>query len=132
MSQFKGRRAFWWGLLAAIIPAGILSRAVHTGFQLFDKYLGDAAYAAMAYVLFRLTGRIARVPAWTAVTMTAIELFQLTRIPAGMLHSGNPAVRVGARLLGTEFSVLDLMAYAVGIGCLAVIDHAESRIGGRT
>ena len=37
-------------LLAAIIAAGILSRVIHTGWIVFDKYLGDALYAAMVYV----------------------------------------------------------------------------------
>ena len=118
-----GGRQFWWWLLAAIIAVGLLSRVVHTGFRLFDKYMGDALYAAMVCVLLRLTGRIARVTVWAAVAMTAIEFFQLTRIPAGMLRSGVPAVRACARLLGTEFSVLDLLAYAVGIACLAAIDR---------
>ena len=113
----------------AIVSAGLLSRVAHTGFRLFDKYLGDALYAAMVYVLFRLTGRIARVTVWAAAAMTAIELFQLTRIPAGMLRSGHPAVRACARLLGTEFSGFDLIAYAVGIGCLAAIDRAKPTSG---
>jgi len=85
----------------------------------------------MFYVLFRLTGRIAQLTLWAAVAMTAIETFQLTRVPAGMLRSGYPVVRACARLLGTEFSVLDLLAYAVGIGCLAAIDRAVSTIGSR-
>jgi hypothetical protein len=119
----EGGRAFWWALLAAIVSAGLLSRAAHTGFRLFDKFLGDALYAAMVYVLFRLTGRIARVTLWAAVSMTAIEFFQLTQIPAGMLRSASPAVRILARLLGTEFSVLDLLAYAVGIASVAAVDR---------
>ena len=131
MAQAEGGRGFWWGLLAVIVSAGILSRLVHTGCRLFDKYLGDALYAAMVYVLFRLTGRITRVALWAAVAMTAIEFFQLTRVPAGMLRSAYPAARACARLLGTEFSGLDLLAYAVGIACLAAIDRAQSRIGGR-
>ena len=131
MPQGTGGRRFWWGLLAAIVAAGLLSRVVHTGIRLFDKYLGDALYAAMVYVILRLTGRIARVAVWSAVAMTAIELFQLTRVPAGMLRSGYPAVRACARLLGTEFSVFDLLAYAVGIGCIAVADRAESAVAGR-
>jgi hypothetical protein len=130
MAQVERGRGFWWGLLVAIVSAGLLSRVAHTGFRLFDKYLGDALYAAMVYVLFRLTGRIARVTVWAAAAMTAIEFFQLTRVPAGMLRSAYPAVRACARLLGTEFSVLDLLAYAVGIGCIAVID-AGLTIGGR-
>ena len=96
---------------------------VHTGFRLFDKYLGDALYAAMVYVILRLTGRIARVAVWAAVAMTAIELFQLTRAPAGMLRSEYSAIRACARLLGTEFSVLDLLAYGVGILCIDVVNR---------
>ena len=130
-SPVESRRGFWWGLLFVIISAGLLSRVAHTGFRLIDKYLGDALYAAMVYVLFRLSGRIARVTLWAAVAMTAIELFQLTRIPAGMLGSEHFGVRLVARLLGTEFSVLDLLAYAVGIGCVAAIDRALWKIGTR-
>ena len=124
MPQGTGGRRFWWGLLAAIVAAGLLSRVAHTGFRLFDKYLGDALYAAMVYVIFRLTGRIPRVALWAAVTMTTVELFQLTRVPAGMLRSAYPVVRACARLLGTEFSVFDLLASAVGIGCIAAADRA--------
>jgi len=130
MPQRTGARGFWWTLLVAIIVAGLLSRVAHTGVRVLDKYLGDALYAAMVYVLFRLTGRIAHVAVWAAVAMTAIELFQLTRVPAGMLHSGYLTVRACARLLGTEFSLFDLLAYAVGIGCIAAIDRAESPIAG--
>jgi hypothetical protein len=122
MLRVAGGRRFWWGLLAAIVAAGLLSRVAHTGWRLLDKYLGDALYAAMVYVLFRLAG-IARVAMWAAVAMTAIELFQLTRVPADMLRSAYPAVRACARLLGTEFSVLDLLAYAVGICCIAALDR---------
>jgi hypothetical protein len=131
MARVEGGRGVWWCLLAAIVSAGLLSRVTHTGFRLFDKYLGDALYAAMVYVLFRLTGRIARVTVWTAVTMTAIEFFQLTQIPAGMLRSRHLVIRACARLLGTEFSVLDLLAYAVGLACIVVIDRAISTIGAR-
>jgi hypothetical protein len=116
-------------MLAGIVAAGLLSRLAHTGFRLFDKYLGDSLYSSMVYVLFRLTGRIARVAACVAVAMAAIEFFQLTRVPSNMLTSPYLVVRACARLLGTEFSVLDLLAYAVGIGCVAAIDHALSTIG---
>ncbi len=129
MAQGEDWRGAWWGVLAAIVCAGLLSRVFHSGFRLIDKYLGDSLYAAMVYVLLRLTGRIARVAVWAGIAMTAIELFQLTQIPAGMLRSRHLVVRVCARLLGTEFSVLDLLAYAVGIGCIAVIDQAAARIG---
>lgn len=129
--NLKGGRGAWWGLLAAIVTVGLLSRVAHTGFRLFDKYLGDSLYAAMVYVLFRLTGRIARVTLWAAVAMSAIEFFQLTGIPAGMLRSRHLVIRICAQLLGTQFSVRDLLAYAVGIGCIAAIDHARSTAGAR-
>jgi hypothetical protein len=123
MPRAQSRPAFWWVLLAAIIAIGILSRVTQTGVRIVDKYLGDALYAAMIYVLFRLTNRIRPVALWAAIAMIAIEAFQLTGVAAGMLRTGGPITRMAARLLGTEFSVLDLAAYTVGIGCLASIDH---------
>lgn len=116
---------FWWVLLAVIVVTGLLSRVAHTGLLLFDKYLGDALYAGMVYVLIRLSGRTTRVTLWAAVAMAAIELFQLTGIAAGMLRSEHLAVRACARLLGTEFSPFDLLAYAAGIGGLAAIDQTK-------
>jgi Protein of unknown function (DUF2809) len=104
-------------LLAVIIVLGIASRVVHTGWIVFDKYLGDALYAAMAYTLIGLFTRIGPLPkAVIAMSiMTVIELFQLTMVPAHMALSSHIAVRIAARLLGTEFSLLDLLAYGVGI-----------------
>jgi hypothetical protein len=124
VSQPARRNTSWWIALLAVIAAGLLSRATHTGIRLIDKYLADALYAAMVYILLRLTGRIGRVALWSAVAMTAIELFQLTQIPANLLHSANPVVRICARLLGTDFSFLDLAAYAVGIACIAALDRS--------
>jgi hypothetical protein len=129
MPQAQGGRGFWWGLLAAIVVSGVLSRVAQTGSRVVDKYLGDALYAAMVYVIFRLTKRITRVAVWAAVAMIVIELFQLTGVGAGMLRSSCAAARVCARLLGTEFSVLDLLAYAAGIGCIAAVDRSEPSRG---
>jgi len=47
--------------------------------------------------------------------MVALEVFQLTLIPAHIIASDSLAVRTIARLLGTQFSFYDLCAYAVGI-----------------
>ena len=108
--------------LAAIIATGILSRIFHTGFVLFDKYLGDALYAMMVYAILRLFWVTANVAIPAMVIMTAIELFQLTMIPAHLLGSPYAVVRICARLMGTSFSFVDLLAYAVGIGFLYLID----------
>jgi hypothetical protein len=122
-------RASWVLCLVGIITVGILSRVVHTGLVVVDKYLGDALYAAMVYTILRLFWRAAA-PARVAVSamavMTAIELFQLTMIPAHLLASEHVMVRTGARLMGTEFSFLDLLAYAVGIACIYLADSSNA------
>ncbi len=111
--------------MAGIIAAGLLSRVVHTGFVILDKYFGDALYAAMVYVILRLLWRTAGVAIAAMVVMTAIELFQLTMIPARLAGSEYLAVRIVARLLGTEFSFWDLAAYGVGIGCIYWLDSSR-------
>jgi len=104
--------------LFAIIGLGLLSRMVHTGWIVIDKYAGDALYAAMVYTLLSLfTGtRPSQKALFAMGIMTALEVFQLTMIPAELVHSPNLWIRIVGRLLGTEFSFLDLAAYAVGIG----------------
>src|ERR1035438_623554 len=103
-------RASWVLWLVGIITVGILSRVAHTGLVVVDKYLGDALYAAMVYTILRLFWRAA-VPVRVAVTammavMTAIELFQLTMIPAHLLTNEHVLVRICARLMGDRKSVV--------------------------
>jgi hypothetical protein len=121
-------RASWVLCLVGIIAAGILSRTVHTGLVILDKYLGDALYAAMVYAILRLFWKTAAVALYAMAIMTAIELFQRTMIPARMLTSEHLIARICARLMGTEFSFLDLLAYGVGIGCLYFADLRSSGI----
>jgi hypothetical protein len=106
---------------------GILSRVVHTGLAIFDKYLGDALYAMMVYGILRLLSRSAASAAYAMIVMTAIELFQLTMIPAHMLASKHSITRICARLIGVEFSFLDLFAYGVGIGFIYLVDSSRRR-----
>jgi hypothetical protein len=126
MPRRSNSRVFWGFCLAGIVAAGILSRIVHTGLAAFDKYLGDALYAAMVYALFRLLRTTGPVAVWTSAVMLAIELFQLTMLPARMLASNHLMVRLCARLLGTQFSYLDLVAYAVGIGFMYLVDSSPA------
>jgi hypothetical protein len=128
----RNSRKFWIEALAAIIAAGILSRLLHTGWIIFDKYLGDALYAAMVYAILRLFSPNRAVALWAMLVMTAIELFQLTMIPAHMLSSENPVVRIVARLMGTQFSFLDLLAYAAGIACIWLADLRRTPIDSRS
>jgi hypothetical protein len=72
-------RASWVLSLVGIITVGTLSRVVHTGLVVFDKYLGDALYAAMVYTILRLFWRAAasaRLAVSAMAAMTVIELFQ--------------------------------------------------------
>ena len=111
-------------VLAAIILLGILSRLLHSGSVLIDKYLGDALYAAMVYMMMRLFSGALVSARTAAALMLGIELFQLTTVPARMWASELWIVRICGRLLGTSFSVFDLLAYAVGIGCIYFLDSA--------
>jgi hypothetical protein len=117
-------RVSWALCLVGIIATGILSRVVHTGLVIFDKYLGDALYATMVYAILRLVWRTRSVAAWAMAVMTVIELFQLTMIPARMLTSEHLIARICARAIGTEFSFLDLLAYGVGIACIYLLDSS--------
>ena len=82
----------------------------------------------MVYATLRLFSKAATVPAWAMAIMTAIELFQLTMIPAHMVRSGNLIQRIVGRLLGTEFSFWDLLAYVVGIVGLYAADSRRTEL----
>jgi hypothetical protein len=120
-------RLSWVVRILGIIATGIVSRVIHTGLAAVDKYLGDALYAAMVYGILRLLSRAAASAVWAMVVMTAIELFQLTMIPAHMLASEHLMTRICARLMGVEFSFLDLLAYGVGIGCIYLVDSSQRK-----
>ena len=115
-------RLSWVCCIVGIIAMGILSKVIHTGLAVFDKYLGDALYAMMVYGVLRLLTRAAASAVCAMVVMTAIELFQLTMIPAHMLASERMMTRICARLMGVQFSFLDLLAYGVGIGSIYLVD----------
>ncbi|HEX5692064.1 MAG TPA: DUF2809 domain-containing protein, partial [Roseiflexaceae bacterium] len=66
--------------LALVLVVGVASRVFHSGVALVDKYLGDALYAAMVYLLICLVwrGSTPIVRALLALAlMLAIEAFQL-------------------------------------------------------
>jgi hypothetical protein len=121
-------RLSWVFCIVGIIAMGILSRVVHTGLAVFDKYLGDALYAMMVYGILRLLSRAPASAVCAMVIMTAIELFQLTMIPAHMLASEHPMARICARLMGVEFGLMDLLAYGVGIGCIYLAEVLPTEV----
>jgi hypothetical protein len=101
--------------------------------MLIDKYLGDALYAAMVYVLLRIVSSAAprRIALASMAIMILVEVFQLTMIPARLLASDKLAVRILARALGTEFAFRDLNAYGVGIFAIYHLDLACAHVRGR-
>jgi hypothetical protein len=109
--------ASWLFALILIIALGLLSRIFPLGHPLWDKYLGDALYAAMVYALLRLFTKAnpASLLVTSSAVMLVIEAFQLTAIPSSMLASPQIETQIAARLLGTQFSFFDLLAYATGI-----------------
>lgn len=132
-------------MVVLIVAFGILSRIVRTGWPLTDKYLGDALYAAMIYALLRSGPQVSpgAATAAAAAIMIAIECFQLTSIPHRLLASDSIVAQAIARLLGTAFSLFDLLAYAFGIaagfawdktgrrcGAKVQLEHPRPRIGG--
>jgi hypothetical protein len=120
-------RLSWVFCILGVIAMGIVSSVVHTGLAVFDKYLGDALYATMVYGILRLLSRAAAAAVGAMVVMTSIELFQLTMIPAHMLSSEHLMTRICARLMGIEFSFLDLLAYGLGIGCIYLVDSSQQK-----
>ncbi len=125
-SRVAGRQNMLLVCLLLVIMAGLGSRMIHTGFPIVDKYVGDALYAVMVFLLISLfsTSLSPRVRACAAlIIMTALEVFQLTLLPREMSNSSHIMVRVTGRLLGTMFSWLDLMAYYVGITLALFADH---------
>lgn len=112
--------------LIVVVLAGVMSRVLRSGSPLIDKYLGDALYAMLLYLLLSLVWPGAapwRRGLAAYALVAAIEVFQLTRIPERMAGSGNALLRLGAVVLGTRFSWLDLLAYAVGIVAIVLADR---------
>jgi hypothetical protein len=72
-------------------------------------------------------GKAVAVP--SVIVMVGIELFQLTMIPAHMLASEHMIAKICARLIGSEFSCLDLLAYGTASGAsISRIPHTLSAV----
>jgi hypothetical protein len=101
-----------------VVAAGLVVHAVVPGFV--GDFTGDVLYAVLVYLLaaFLLPRTPAIVPAAIAVAVSClIEVWQLTGGPADLAAAFPPARFV----VGTTFSALDLLGYALGavVGALA-------------
>ena len=109
-----------------IVIAGVASRVFHSGFALIDHDLGEALYAALAYVLLGIVRpQLMPVPKAliTLAAMVAIEAFQLTGVPARFAASEDSVLNLLAVVLGTTWNWRDLLGYAVGIAVVALLDY---------
>jgi hypothetical protein len=128
------RQSIYILCVALAVALGVASRVFNTGLVLIDKYLGDALYAILVYLLLSLVW--AGAPAWkkaalACAIMLAIEAFQLTLVPERLARSGDTFLELLAVALGTKWSWRDLVAYAAGIVCFALADRhmIRGRIG---
>lgn len=112
--------------LCLIVTAlGVISRFVRFENAIFDKYLGDALYAILFYLLISILVSDLRAIIKATIVfilMVTFELFQLTRIPMALSQNENVLARFAAMLLGTVFSWVDIVAYLVGIVIAASVD----------
>ncbi|MEW1627706.1 DUF2809 domain-containing protein [Streptomyces sp. NPDC089173] len=99
------------GAAAVTVAAGLAVRAGADG--AFAKYAGSALYTVLLCALVALCAPRARpvAVAGTALVLSwAVELLQLTGVPAG-LSARSTAARL---VLGSTFNAPDLFWYAVG------------------
>ncbi|MFF7329781.1 DUF2809 domain-containing protein [Streptomyces sp. NPDC008150] len=95
------------------------------------KYAGDALYTVLVYVLVVLIAPRVRPPVAAGVALlfsTAVELFQLTPIPAELARE-SVAMRL---VLGSTFNAPDLLWYAAGAALSALVHTAAGRSAART
>ncbi|MCC2669773.1 MAG: hypothetical protein K0Q72_2244 [Armatimonadetes bacterium] len=121
------RSGFAAASLLGVIALGVASRRYVLGLPWWDKSLGDVLYAIAVYLTVLLVRpRISPglAAAATAVFCIAIELFQLTGIPAR--YASVPLVRW---TLGTRFAFHDLVCYGIGVGVIALLDRLAFRAG---
>ena len=112
--------------IVIVLIVGISSSVFHTGFPIFDEYLGDALYAVLFYLLLSLIwekGTPLAKASLIVVLMIAIETFQLTLIPLRFRLSTNIFLKVISIVLGTRFAWLDIVSYIVGILGIYLFDR---------
>jgi hypothetical protein len=109
-----------------IVIAGVASRVIHSGIRLIDHDLGEALYAALAYMVLGIVWPQlgpARKALIAMIAMVVIEAFQITGVPARFAASAHPGLKLLAIVLGTAWSWRDLLGYAVGIAIVGLLDY---------
>ena len=108
------------GVIGAGLTVHVLGRRAAADFA------ADALYAALACLLVFLfwpRGEPMRGAILAFLACTAVELAQLTGGPAALAAVFPPA----RLLLGTTFTAIDLVAYAVGVAAVYAVDRISRR-----
>ena len=124
VSDAARRRLTLAAWVPRVVVAGLLGRFVLPG--AVGDVSGGVAYAALVYVLVALVwpgARSAAVAVAAFAVSAAVELFQLTSVPADLAEAFSPARLV----LGTGFNGWDFLAYAAGAALAWGVDEAVRR-----
>lgn len=115
-------------LVMCLIAAGLLLRSpVATLPAWFVKYGGDALWALVVFLTVGWISRQSPTMAVASIALTiaiAIECSQLYHAP-WIDHLR--AIPIGRLVLGNTFNAPDMIAYAIGIGMGAWIEHMAQR-----
>ena len=121
------RRTLGLVAIPLVVALGVASRRWPLGWNLWDKSVGDVAYAMLLGFVLAAAWPRARpllVGALTALACFAIELFQLTGLP-------RRAPRLVRRALGETIAGHDVACYVVGAAVVVLALHLADRTARR-
>lgn len=110
-------------LLCLTIAAGLASRhypALFPGF--IARYAGDTLWAAMVFWILALASRRAGTGVLAATAMAIAVAVECSQRYHAIWIDSIRATRIGALLLGSDFSWSDMACYAAGVGIAAALD----------
>ncbi|UZN05149.1 DUF2809 domain-containing protein [Cellulomonas sp. S1-8] len=113
-------------LAVAALAVLVTGLAVSQGDDIAADLAGGALYAALVHLLALLVAPCARAATAAASALAvcvAVELAQLTPVPAAAVAAWPPA----AYVLGSTFVAWDLLAYAAGVLVVATVDVLRRR-----
>ena len=123
-----GERPAYAFATAAIVCAGLLCRWPAFGLPWpVAKYAGSTLWGAMVYSGLRTMAprtSVAATATVACVVALAVEFFRLYREPT---LDAFRATLAGKLLLGSVFSLWNMVVYAFGIGCAVLVDAAYNR-----
>jgi hypothetical protein len=121
------RRTLGLVAIPLVVALGVASRRWPLGWHLWEKSIGDVAYAMLVGFVLAAAWPRARpllVGALTALACFAIELFQLTGLP-------RRAPRLVRLALGDTFAWHDVACYVVGAAVVVLALHLADRAARR-